>query len=63
MEDQRVGAPAVATFECTLDQEVPAGDHTIVLLALQAVRDRGGADPLIFHRSGFPQLRWHHPAA
>jgi flavin reductase (DIM6/NTAB) family NADH-FMN oxidoreductase RutF len=54
---------AVATFECTLDTEVPAGDHTIVLLALQAVRDRGGADPLIFHRSRFPQLRSHHPAA
>ena len=54
---------AVATFECTVDREVPAGDHTIVLLALQAVRDRGGADPLIFHRSRFPQLRSHHPAA
>ncbi len=54
---------AVATFECTIDREVPAGDHTIVLLALQAVRDRGGADPLIFHRSRFPQLRRHHPAA
>ena len=54
---------AVATFECTIDREVPAGDHTIVLLALQAVRDRGGADPLIFHRSRFPQLRSHHPAA
>ena len=54
---------AVATFECTVDREVPAGDHTIVLLALQAVRDRGGADPLIFHRSRFPQLRPHHVAA
>jgi flavin reductase (DIM6/NTAB) family NADH-FMN oxidoreductase RutF len=54
---------AVATFECTIDREVPAGDHTIVLLALQSVRDRGGADPLIFHRSRFPQLRRHHPAA
>ena len=54
---------AVATFECTIDREVPAGDHTIVLLALQVVRDGGGADPLIFHRSRFPQLRRHHPAA
>jgi flavin reductase (DIM6/NTAB) family NADH-FMN oxidoreductase RutF len=47
---------AVATFDCTLHQEVAAGDHTIVLLALHAVEDRGLALPLVFHRSAFGRL-------
>ena len=42
---------AVATFECTIDKEVEAGDHTVVLLALHSVHDRGG-EALVFHRSG-----------
>jgi len=46
---------AVATFDCTVEQEIEAGDHTIVLLALHAVDDDGGA-PLVFHRSGFASL-------
>ena len=33
---------AVATFECTVDREVPAGDHTIVLLALQGSATAAG---------------------
>jgi flavin reductase (DIM6/NTAB) family NADH-FMN oxidoreductase RutF len=49
-------ADAVATFDCTIDWEIPAGDHTIVLLRLHAVEDRGVLAPLIFHRSGFGQL-------
>jgi flavin reductase (DIM6/NTAB) family NADH-FMN oxidoreductase RutF len=47
---------AVATFECSVDQEVTAGDHTIVLLALHAVQDPGTALPLVFHRSAFGRL-------
>jgi flavin reductase (DIM6/NTAB) family NADH-FMN oxidoreductase RutF len=47
---------AVATFDCTVHQEVAAGDHTIVLLALHAVEDRGLALPLVFHRSAFGRL-------
>jgi flavin reductase (DIM6/NTAB) family NADH-FMN oxidoreductase RutF len=46
---------AVATFECSLDREVEAGDHTLVLLALHSVDDLGG-DALVFHRSTFPRL-------
>jgi flavin reductase (DIM6/NTAB) family NADH-FMN oxidoreductase RutF len=46
---------AVATFDCTVEQEIEAGDHTIVLLALHAVDDDGGS-PLVFHRSGFASL-------
>jgi flavin reductase (DIM6/NTAB) family NADH-FMN oxidoreductase RutF len=47
---------AVATFDCTVAQEIAAGDHLIVLLALHRVTDGGGASPLVFHRSGFKRL-------
>jgi len=47
---------AVATFECSVDREIEAGDHLLVLLALHAVADPGLADPLVFHRSGFGRL-------
>jgi flavin reductase (DIM6/NTAB) family NADH-FMN oxidoreductase RutF len=48
---------AVATFDCTIDQEVAAGDHTVVILALHAVEHQDpGAQPLVFHRSGFGRL-------
>ena len=46
---------AVATFECSIEREVEAGDHTWVLLALHSVDDLGG-DALVFHRSAFPRL-------
>lgn len=47
---------AVATFECSIDREVVAGDHTVVLLQLHAVRDTAAGSPLVFHRSGFGRL-------
>jgi flavin reductase (DIM6/NTAB) family NADH-FMN oxidoreductase RutF len=46
---------AVTSFECTIHQEVDAGDHVLVLLALQEIHE-GSGDPLVFHRSGFPRL-------
>ena len=47
---------AVATFECSVAQEIEAGDHLIVVLALHRVSDGGGSSPLVFHRSGFKKL-------
>lgn len=47
---------AVATFECSINQEVEAGDHIIVVLELHRVVDGGGTTPLVFHRSGFRKL-------
>ena len=47
---------AVATFDCSIQQEVEAGDHVIVVLALHRVTDGGGSSPLVFHRSGFAKL-------
>ncbi len=49
----------LAGFVGTVDQEVRAGDHTLVLLRLHAIGRRlgdGGGPPLVFHRSGFRGL-------
>jgi len=47
---------AVATYDCSVHDEIEAGDHTIVLLALHAVGRGDGEHPLVFHRSGFAKL-------
>ena len=51
----------LAGFDTSVYREVEAGDHTIVLLRLHAVRHAtlAGDDaglPLVFHRSGFGRL-------
>lgn len=43
-------------FETSIHREVTAGDHTIVLLQLHAVRHAGQSAPLVFHGSGFRRL-------
>jgi flavin reductase (DIM6/NTAB) family NADH-FMN oxidoreductase RutF len=55
-------ADGLARFDTTIYREVEAGDHTIVLLRLQAVEHGddtppGGTLPLVFHRSGFGRLQ------
>ena len=47
---------AVATYDCTIHDEIEAGDHVIVLLALHGVGSGDGEHPLVFHRSGFAKL-------
>ncbi len=47
---------AVARFDGTLRQEVPAGDHVIALLPVAAVEFRSSTRPLVFHGSGSRQL-------
>ena len=47
---------AVATFTCTIEQEVEAGDHVIVVLRVSEVSAEGDRAPLVFHRSGFQRL-------
>jgi flavin reductase (DIM6/NTAB) family NADH-FMN oxidoreductase RutF len=48
---------AVVAFETSIYNEIPAGDHTLVLLRLHAVgtSDDEGS-PLVFHRSAFGRL-------
>ncbi|MDP9792818.1 flavin reductase (DIM6/NTAB) family NADH-FMN oxidoreductase RutF [Catenuloplanes nepalensis] len=51
----RIGG-AAAWFDCTLHQELPAGDHVIALLTIHAVDHQPAAPPLVFHASTFRQL-------
>ncbi|WP_101523160.1 flavin reductase family protein [Nocardioides houyundeii] len=46
----------LAHFDCTIHDEVVAGDHTIVLLRLHAVAHSETFQPLVFHRSVFGKL-------
>jgi flavin reductase (DIM6/NTAB) family NADH-FMN oxidoreductase RutF len=50
---------AAATFECTVLEELPAGDHLVVLLELHEVNAVEHASPLVFHRSQFGRLHGH----
>ena len=43
-------------LETTIEQEVPAGDHTIVILRIRDVTVQGSIAPIVFHRSGFRRL-------
>lgn len=43
-------------LETTVEQLVPAGDHTVVILRLLDVTPHGDVDPLVFHRSRFRGL-------
>jgi flavin reductase (DIM6/NTAB) family NADH-FMN oxidoreductase RutF len=46
----------LARFDCSIYQEVGAGDHTLVLLQLHAVEQADTSLPLVFHRSAFGRL-------
>lgn len=47
---------AVAWLDCAIYKEVPAGDHTIVLLEIHALRSDPDRSPLVFHSSRFREL-------
>jgi flavin reductase (DIM6/NTAB) family NADH-FMN oxidoreductase RutF len=45
-----------AAFECEIQDEIPAGDHEIVVLRVHDVVYEPGIAPLVFHGSTFRQL-------
>jgi flavin reductase (DIM6/NTAB) family NADH-FMN oxidoreductase RutF len=45
-----------AWLDCSLDQEVRAGDHTIALLKINGLRAAPNIPPLIFHGSRFRRM-------
>jgi len=47
---------ATTVMEVELEDEFPAGDHTMVLLNVKSVRVDGDRHPLVFYRSGFNAL-------
>ena len=47
---------ATLWLDCTIHDEVPAGDHDIVLLHVHGLRADPAAAPLVFHGSRFRRL-------
>ena len=47
---------AVAQLSCTIYNEIPAGDHSLVLLKVEALRADPSQEPLVFHASAFRAL-------
>jgi flavin reductase (DIM6/NTAB) family NADH-FMN oxidoreductase RutF len=47
---------AVAWLECSVHAEVPAGDHSVVLLRIHGLRADSERPPLVFHGSRFRRL-------
>jgi flavin reductase (DIM6/NTAB) family NADH-FMN oxidoreductase RutF len=43
-------------MDCQIDNEVPAGDHDIVVLKVQSLQPYPDAAPMVFHASKFRQL-------
>ncbi len=43
-------------LESAIEQLIPAGDHTIVVLRVSDVRVDPGVAPIVFHRSAFRRL-------
>lgn len=48
---------ANAWFDCTIENVLPAGDHGIVLLRINALTLRPQVEPLVFHGSMFRRLQ------
>lgn len=55
-EDALTLDDGLVRFDCTIHDEVVAGDHTIVLLRVHAIEHADTSLPLVFHRSGFGRL-------
>ena len=47
---------ASAWLECGVEQELPAGDHTIVLLRIESLDVQPAVAPLVFHSSTYRRL-------
>lgn len=45
-------------LDTTIDDEVAAGDHTIVVLAVNGMSVRDDVSPIVFHRSMFRRLQY-----
>lgn len=59
----RFVAGAVAWFECSLWNEVEAGDHTVAFLEVHALGADPETEPLVFHLSAFRSLLSPAPTA
>ncbi|WP_405487891.1 flavin reductase family protein [Nocardia sp. NBC_00511] len=54
-------AGAATWLETSVHEQVPAGDHAVVLLRVHRLTTHPESEPLVFHRSGFRALHDHDP--
>lgn len=47
---------AAAHLSCSIEQEIPAGDHILVLLRIEQLQADPSVEPLVFHASTFRAL-------
>ncbi|MEV6923896.1 flavin reductase family protein [Dactylosporangium sp. NPDC051485] len=47
---------ACAWLDCSIEREIPAGDHDIILLRVHALDADRSVAPLVFHQSTFGRL-------
>ncbi|QSE90532.1 flavin reductase family protein [Rhodococcus pseudokoreensis] len=47
---------ATALFDCSIETEIPAGDHDVVLMRIHALHSDTDTSPLVFHGSKFRTL-------
>jgi flavin reductase (DIM6/NTAB) family NADH-FMN oxidoreductase RutF len=52
---------ASAWLDCSIEREIPAGDHDIVILNVHGLEADHAVPPLVFHGSRFHQLHWPDP--
>jgi flavin reductase (DIM6/NTAB) family NADH-FMN oxidoreductase RutF len=55
-EDAVLVRDSVLELECTLEEEVDAGDHFIILLRVQGLKVQSEVSPLVFHDSRYRML-------
>ncbi|MEV8516841.1 flavin reductase family protein [Dactylosporangium sp. NPDC051484] len=48
---------ACAWLDCSIEREIPAGDHDIILLRVHALDADRSVPPLVFHQSAFGRLQ------
>jgi flavin reductase (DIM6/NTAB) family NADH-FMN oxidoreductase RutF len=47
---------AAASLDCSIVEEIAAGDHQLVLLRIEALKFQPTVNPLVFHGSRFRKL-------
>ncbi len=52
-----------AWLDCSIEREIPAGDHDIILLRVHDLEADHDVQPLVFHASQFRQLQTNHSRA
>ena len=47
---------SVMWLDCEISAEIPAGDHSVIVLAVQSIKHAADIEPLIYHDRAFRKL-------